>query len=94
MVRQPRNYSPLSHSGTALEAFSKNNIMSEDKNQKEAPKVFAEKPGSLGSNVNHAPSIPVDENKVEDEAEEKIEEDEQAAKVKAIKKEDSTGEAG
>lgn len=68
--------------------------MSEDKKPEEAPKVFAEKPGSLGSNVNQAPSIPVDENKVEDEAEEKIEEDEEAAKTNAVKKEDSTGEAG
>ena len=68
--------------------------MREDKKQEEAPKVFAEKPGSLGSNVNQAPAVDVDENKVATEATEKLEEDQQAAKTDEVKKEDSTGEAG
>jgi len=68
--------------------------MSEEKKQAEEPKVYAEQPGSLGSNVNKAPFVPIDEDKVEEQVEEKIEEEEQAAKTDALKKEDTSGEAG
>jgi len=68
--------------------------MSEEKKHAEEPKVYAEQPGSLGTNINKAPSVAIDEEKVEAQADEKIEEDEQAAKTDALKKEDTSGEAG
>ncbi len=68
--------------------------MSEAKKQTEESKVYVEQPGSLGTNENGAASVPVDEEKVETEADKKLEEEEQAAKTDALKKEDSSGEAG
>lgn len=68
--------------------------MSEAKKQTEESKVYVEKPGSLGTNENKAASVPVDEAKVETEADKKMEEEQQAAKTDALKKEDGSGEAG
>ncbi|RYF84897.1 MAG: hypothetical protein EOO03_14135 [Chitinophagaceae bacterium] len=65
---------------------------SNDIKPKEA--VYAEQPGTLGSNKNKAASIPVDEAAVEAEAQAEVQQKEAAAAEETIKKEDTSGEAG
>lgn len=69
-------------------------IMSDTNKKKEEPTIFVEQPGTIGSNENTAAAVPVNEAKVEAEAETKLEEEETDAAKDSLKKEDHTGEAG
>lgn len=68
--------------------------MNDEEKQTDDVKVYAEKPGSIGSNENKAPSVDIDKASVEQEAAKQLEEDEQKSKSETIQKEDSSGEAG
>ncbi len=68
----------------------------EKEKQSTEPKVevFAEKPGTAPANESQERTLPVADEKVEAEAEAKVEEQKQEAKTDALKKDDTSGEAG